>query len=81
MLDTYRLRDRLNEAKIIHAWNRVVGEMIARNTSDLRIRNGTLYIKVSSAPLRNELMFARKKILVALNREAGAEVISDIVLK
>jgi predicted nucleic acid-binding Zn ribbon protein len=79
-LDRYRLRDKLSQAKVIQAWEKVVGEMVAKNTSQLHIRNKVLYVKVNSAPLRNELLFARTKIMNALNKEAGAEVITEIVL-
>ncbi|MDP1624081.1 MAG: DUF721 domain-containing protein [Bacteroidales bacterium] len=79
-LDTFRLRDKLNQAKVIQAWEKVVGEMVAKNTSQLHIRNKVLYVKVNSAALRNELLFARGKIMNALNKEAGAVVIEDIVL-
>ena len=79
-LDRFHLRDKLNQAKVIEAWEKVVGEMVARNTSQLHIRNKILYVKVNSAALRNELLFARTKIMNALNKEAGATVITDIVL-
>ena len=79
-LDRFHLRDKLNQAKVIEAWEKVVGEMVARNTSQLHIRNKVLYVKVNSAALRNELLFARTKIMNALNKEAGVNVIDDIVL-
>ena len=79
-LDSFHLRDKLNEAKVIAAWEKVVGEMVAKKTGRLRIRNKVLFIKVESAALRNELMFARNKIIAALNREVGETVITEIVL-
>ncbi len=79
-LDSFHLRDKLNEARVIAAWEKVVGEMIAKNTGNLQIRNKVLFIRVESAALRNELMFARQKIITALNKEVGANVITEIVL-
>jgi predicted nucleic acid-binding Zn ribbon protein len=79
-LDRYHLRDKLDQAKVIQAWEKVVGEMVARNTSQLHIRNKVLYVKVNTAALRNELLFARTKIMNALNKEAGTNVIEEIVL-
>ena len=80
-LDSYHLRDKLNEAKVIAAWEKVVGEMVAKNTGNLHIRNKALFVKVGSAALRNELVFARTKIINALNREVGERVIEEIVLQ
>ena len=79
-LETFHLRDKLSQAKVIQSWEKVVGEMVARNTSQLHIRNKVLYVKVNSAALRNELLFARTKIMNTLNKEAGSIVIEDIVL-
>ena len=79
-LDSFHLRDKLNETKVIQSWEKVVGEMVARNTSQLHIRNRVLFVKVSSAALRNELLYARQKIIKSLNREVGATVIDEIVL-
>ena len=79
-LDSYHLRDKVNEAKVIVAWEKVVGEMVAKNTGNIYIRNKVLFIKVESAALRSELMFARNKIVAALNREVGGEVIRELVV-
>ena len=79
-LESYRLNDKLNETKVIQAWEKVVGEMVARNTSQLHIRKKVLFVKVNSAALRNELLYARQKLVQALNKEAGANVIDEIVL-
>lgn len=79
-LDTFHLRDKLNQAKVLQAWEKVVGEMVAKNTSQLHIRKKVLYVKVNSAALRSELLFARNKIMNALNKEAGTVVIEEIVL-
>ncbi len=79
-LDSFHLRDKLDETKVIQSWERVVGEMVARNTSQLHIRNKVLFVKVNSAALRNELLFARQKIIQALNREVGKAVVDEIVL-
>jgi hypothetical protein len=40
-----------------------------------------LYINLDSSVIRNELMMARSKIVEAINKEMGAEVIKDLVLR
>lgn len=80
-IDSYHLRDKLNETKIVQVWEKVVGNMVAKNTRNLYIRNRTLYVRVNSSALRNELHYARSRILKALNKEAGANVIDEIVIQ
>jgi len=79
-LDKYRLRDRMNEAKVIQSWEKVVGPMVSKHTVKLHISKRVLHVRVNSAALRNELLFARTRLIRALNKEAGAQVIEDIVL-
>jgi len=79
-IEQYHLRNKLNETKIIQSWEKTVGPMIAKNTRDLKVRNRVLYVRVDSSALRNELVYARTKLLNSLNSEAGSKVIDDVVI-
>jgi predicted nucleic acid-binding Zn ribbon protein len=81
MIENYRMEGKLNEVKLLHSWEKVVGDMIARHTRDLKIINRKLFVSVDSPALRNELTYSRGEIVKKLNEEAGAEVIDDIVFK
>lgn len=78
-LQTYHLDEKLNETKLIKSWEKTVGIMIAKHTKGLRIRNKVLFVKLDSPALRNELSYSREKLINALNKEAEASVIEDIV--
>ena len=79
-LQAYRLEDKLNETRLIAAWEKVLGKLVANHTTSLYIRNKILFVKLDSAALRNELTYAKEKIVKALNKEVNAEVIEDVVL-
>lgn len=78
-IDSYRMDDKLREVSIINAWEPVVGKMIASHTTKLYVKNKKLYVKMDSSVIVNELKYARKKIMISLNKEAGQDVIVDIV--
>jgi hypothetical protein len=80
-LHSYHLEDKLNEARVIQAWGKIVGPMVEKHTHGLYIRNRILFVKVDSPALRQELMFSLSKIIGALNAEVKSNVIEDIVLK
>ncbi len=80
-LNAYRLDDKLLERKVVESWGAVMGKMVSNHTTDLYIRNKKLYVKVDSAALRSELSFAREKIRDVLNKEAKADVITDVVIR
>lgn len=80
MIDFYHLEGKLQEARIIGAWEGVVGTIIARHTTNLYIKRRKLHVVLDSSVIRNELSFARSKILKLLNKEAGSLVIDEVVL-
>lgn len=73
------LESPLNQYRLVDSWPKVVGPTIARYTGEVFIKNQTLFVKVKSAPLRNDLMMGRTNLVHQLNQHIGAQVISDIV--
>lgn len=71
----------LNEHRLINAWDTVLGPAVSKYTKDLKIYNQVLFVTVSSAALRNELMMRRTELVVRLNAQVGAQVITQIVLR
>ena len=80
LIDTYRIRGKLNEAKLVGSWEKVMGKTIANRTTELFIRDKTLYIRLISSPLKQEMHFARAKVIEMMNKEVGEEVINNIVI-
>ena len=78
-LQAYRLDQKMNEKKLIHSWEKIVGKMIAHHTRDLAIRNKILFVRIDSSALKNELSYQKEKIMNSLNEEVNAKVIEDIV--
>lgn len=71
----------LNEHRLIQAWGTVLGPVVSRYTKELRIYNQVLFVTITSAALRNELMMRRAELTARLNAEVGAQVITQIVLR
>lgn len=71
----------LNEQRLINAWKEILGPTIASYTGDLYIRNQILYVHLTSAPLRQELMMGRELLVKNLNRHVGATVIINIIFR
>lgn len=69
----------LNEYRLIEVWKEVVGEIIARYTRQLYIKNQTLYVHFTSSVLRQELLMRRKELVHDLNKKVGSQVIVNIV--
>lgn len=81
VLREQHLDGRLNEKHIIDAWPVVLGQNISKYTTELSIRNHTLFVTLSSAVLRHDLFLSKQEIKTALNRHVGSEVITDIIFR
>jgi hypothetical protein len=79
LLNAYKMNAKINETRIIQAWEQVCGAMISRHTENLYIKNRILFVKVDSPALRNELSYAKTKLVNALNGSVKEDVIIDIV--
>lgn len=73
--------DKINQTKIISSWKKIMGPNISSYTDKLVISNDVLIVYLKSAPLRQELQYAKTKIIKNINDEFGSEVIKDIHFK
>ena len=80
MVSEFKLGAGLNETRIKENWGVVMGHLIAQHTTEIQLRKGKLYLKVDSAPLKNELTYSKDKIKEIFNKELGEEVIKDVLI-
>ena len=75
------LESPLNEQRLLDAWPQILGPAIASYTKELYIRNQILYVHLTSAALRQELMIGRELLVRNLNQKVGATVITNIIFR
>jgi len=80
MLTTYQLKGRLNEAHVVNKWEEIVGKTIAKYTKNVYIKDKKLFIKIDSAPLKQELHFQKEQLIKLINEEVGEQVIVDVLI-
>ena len=81
LLKAENLEQKFDEQRVAAMWKDVVGQGINRYTVNRSVRNGVRYVTISSAPLRNELMMNRSRLVSRINDFMGHEVIHDIVFR
>lgn len=75
------LDGKIDEQRIISQWVEVVGAVVNRYTVSRYIIDGKLYVHISSASLRNELMLHKSRLIASLNGLVNRQVISDIIIR
>jgi predicted nucleic acid-binding Zn ribbon protein len=81
LLKAYKLDKGIGELRIAKAWEQQLGVTINKHTKEFKLYNGILYITLDSAVVREELSYAKTKIKDMLNKEAGSDLIKDIILR
>lgn len=80
-LESLGLSRKMEEYSALDLWPVIVGERIAKVTVAERIHEGKLYIHVTRAPWRNELVFLKKDIIDKINATMGREIVKDIIFR
>lgn len=63
------------------AWATLMGPGVNSYTGEVMLKNGTLYVQLTSAVLREELSYGKAKIVAMINQELGREVVREVVLR
>lgn len=79
LLQAYKLKDRYNERQVINAWGELMGQSIASRTTRMDVRDKKLYVKLSSGPIKKELMMNKSKVLQLIEDRFGAGTIEDVI--
>jgi len=75
------LEEKVQQQSVPNYWVEIVGEAVARHAEVERIDRGKMFIRVSSAVWRNELMLRRDDIRRRINERFGAEIVQEIILR
>ena len=77
-LKRMEISTRLDEYAVWPIWNDIVGMTIARNAQPEKIRNGTLFVKVTSPVWMQQLQYMKEMIAERLNQRLKTDVVKNI---
>lgn len=79
LLKAYRLQGKLNEVTVVASWEKVMGKAVALKTKEVYVSNNKLFVRLTSAPLKHELVMAKTRVMELINSEVGEAVIKEVV--
>ena len=79
-LESSRIKNQIQSLSIDDHWEKIMGKTIANYTDKIEIRNKTLFIYTTVAPLKNELVFQKDLIIQRVNEQIGADSITEVVV-
>lgn len=81
LLRAYGISRKYEEHLMKKEWANIVGESIAIQTQSLVIDKEILFVQMKSPSLRQELSYAKGKLLDKLNNSVGKTLIRDIIFR
>lgn len=79
--DNTELYDKILEIRVQRAWGEILGPMVMQYTRNLYVRNGVMYVSLTSSVLRSELILYTDRLIKSLNEYAGSEVLHKIIIR
>lgn len=74
-------KEKFHEAKILVEWDKLYGNIFSRYTDYIYFKNKTIYIKINSSSLKNELNYHKSNLIEKLNQSIGEKIINKIIIK
>ncbi len=75
-----KLTKGMQQLLVEEKWRSIMGKGVVSYTQSVTLNGKTLYVKLNSSVLREELSYGKEKIIKMLNEELGEKLISKIVL-
>jgi hypothetical protein len=63
------------------AWKNLMGNGVNNYTTEIQLKDSTLYVALSSAVLREELSYGKDKIIRMINEELRKDLVTNLVLR
>jgi hypothetical protein len=76
-----KLEAGMDKIDVEQAWKSLMGNGVNSYTQEVMLKGTTLYVKLTSAVLREELSYGKQKIIAMLNEELRKEILKDLVLR
>lgn len=76
-----KLDVKISQFTVKNSWKDIVGEMVAKNTTEIFFNDKTIFITLSSAALKHELSFRKEDIVNAINKFCAYRLVDQLVIR
>ena len=76
-----KLENGMDKIDVEQAWKNLMGNGVNSYTQEVILKGSVLYVKLTSAVLREELSYGKDKIIKMINEELRKEIVTSLVLR
>ena len=75
------IRGKIYQARINEIWKAEMGATINKYTTEIKVVRNKLYLRITSAPLRQELSLSREKVRDMINEKLGEVFLEEVIIR
>tara|TARA_Y100000385_G_scaffold283997_1_gene341198 strand:+ start:286 stop:585 length:300 start_codon:yes stop_codon:yes gene_type:complete len=75
------LKKRFTEHEVITIFKNIVGPFLMKKVINIYVKNGKLFLKLTSAPFKEEIKMQKTKLLSQINNALGSNYLIDVVVQ
>ncbi len=75
----YQMRAKLDEVQLHQWWDELLGPELAKHTESLYLNGTRILVRIGSAAVRNELVFAKTRLIEGINARFGSNRITELI--
>ena len=79
-INQFGLKKRFQEHEILHEFTKIMGPFLMKKVINAYVKNQKLFLKLSSASFKQELVMQKTKLLDQLNKAIGENYLKDLVV-
>lgn len=79
-INHYGLKKRFQEHEVLQAFSQIMGPFLMKKVNNSYVKNQKLFLKLSSASFKQELVMQKTKLLEQLNKAIGEDYLKDLVV-
>jgi predicted nucleic acid-binding Zn ribbon protein len=76
-----KLDVKISRFTVKNSWKDIVGEVIAKNTSEIFFNDKVIFVTLTSAALKNELSYRKEEMVNNINKFCGYRLVEEIVIR
>lgn len=76
-----KLDVKISQFTIKNGWKDIVGEVIAKSTTEIFFNDKIIFVSLNSAALKHELSFRKEEIVANINKFCGYKLVEQIVIR
>lgn len=76
-----KLDVKISQFTVKNSWKDIVGDLVAKHTSEIFFNDKIIFVTLSSAALKHELSFRKEELVNSINKFCGYKLVEQIVIR